>query len=99
MLQTSVLGRYETVYNIAPIPRYEVLREPQRVLEKFLSLKGDVIQIGKSINFTHANKVVAYNYGIDSGRNWEPVQNRMGDTTSVRQFSVNHRAILENIYG
>lgn len=85
-MEETVTGKYETLYEINPLPEYAVQIEPYLV--PFQSLKGeDLIEVVKTKNFSNAEKHSGYFYGLGEMGDADPFSNKLGDLMTRSSFS------------
>lgn len=86
LLQDSVTGECETLYDISPLMKKELLNNPKLAPLVELSKDHDVnlTRVVKTKNYANCNLRSAYNFGFNHvPAGWEPGSNRMGEYLAV----------------
>nr|WFV29669.1 vitellogenin [Ophraella communa] len=79
VMEDTVTGETETIYNIRPLPDYIV--QSRNNEEKYLDLveQGRVIEVLKHKNYSNSNQVPSYSYGFGNVEWGKPASNLMGE--------------------
>lgn len=89
-MEQSVTGRYETLYEINPLPSAALSYQPW--LAPWAAKEGqEVIEITKHKNYSNAQDLVELHFGLSDLKGSEPATNSMGDFFSRSAVS---RAIV-----
>ncbi|XP_017778650.1 PREDICTED: vitellogenin-like [Nicrophorus vespilloides] len=90
-MEETVTGKYETLYEISPLPEYVLQSQPWLVPMPELKNDGEFIEVVKSKNFSRGEERLGYYYGLGSMGRFEPNTNKMGDFFTR---SANSRAVI-----
>nr|UXX33469.1 vitellogenin-like protein [Holotrichia oblita] len=94
-MEETVTGKYETLYELNPLPKYILQSEPQWVpLPELVGDNDEIIEVAKHKNFSRAEQLPSYHYGFSGMGDFEPSTNQMEDLMSRSSFS---RAIITGI--
>lgn len=86
VMEETITGKYETLYEINPLPEYAVQIEPYLV--PFHTLKGeDMIEVIKTKNFSNAEQHSGYFYGLGHMEDSDPLSNKVGELMSRSSLS------------
>jgi hypothetical protein len=77
-IEDTISGRYETLYDITPLPEYVLQSQPWLAPMPEMKGEGEFIEIVKNRNFSRDGNV-GYHYGLGNNVEWEPYSNQMGD--------------------
>ncbi|RZC42857.1 vitellogenin [Asbolus verrucosus] len=80
-MEETVTGISETLYEIHPFPEYVLQTYPWLVPLDNLVGDGEIIEVVKSINYTHSVEYPSYNFGAQGIDDYEP-SNKMADFSS-----------------
>ncbi|XP_017781017.1 PREDICTED: vitellogenin-like [Nicrophorus vespilloides] len=78
-MEDTVTGKYETLYDITPLPEYILQSQPWLVPMPQMKGDGEFIEIVKSKNFSRGEERVGYHFGLGANGKWEPNTNHMGE--------------------
>ncbi|KAJ8985867.1 hypothetical protein NQ317_006241, partial [Molorchus minor] len=78
VMEETVTGNTETMYDIHPIPEYTFQNAP--LMSRLLKLKGnrDIFEVIKHKNYTKNLELPSYHYGLAGMGKWKPATNQMG---------------------
>ncbi|KAL0267736.1 UNVERIFIED_CONTAM: hypothetical protein PYX00_009919 [Menopon gallinae] len=82
IMEDTVEGECEVLYDITPLPKYILQRRPYLAPLYQTVKEENMINIVKTKNFTNCNHRPGYHYGITGMTHWEPTANKMGSFLS-----------------
>lgn len=83
VMERAVTGDCETLYDISPLPRYMLQSHPQWAPMPELNKEKNLIDVGKSTNYSNCDQRMAYHFGISGLTDAKPNTNQMGDFFTV----------------
>lgn len=83
VMEPTVTGNTETMYDVSPIPRYLLQSHPQWAPFPELDSENNFFEVVKTKNYSNAEQRMGYHYGITGTSNFKPGTNQMGDFLSV----------------
>nr|QPN77961.1 vitellogenin precursor [Centris tarsata] len=87
VMEDSVAGKCEVLYDITPLPSHVINARPELVPKPELLTDGHHIDITKTKNFNNCLQRVNYHFGITGETNWEPGSNSNGNFLSKSSTS------------
>ncbi|XP_076296565.1 vitellogenin [Lasioglossum baleicum] len=78
VMEDSVGGKCEVLYDITPLPEYVIRMKPDLVPMPKLKGDGQHIDISKTKNFDRCEQRMGYHFGITGSNRWEPGSNSNG---------------------
>lgn len=95
IMEDTIEGECEVLYDISPLPQYVLQRMPHLVPQPQLVGHGQFIDIVKTKNFTNCKHRPEYHFGLTGLMQWEPTSNKMGDF--LARSSVSRMVISGNL--
>lgn len=86
-MEDTVDGECEVLYDITPLPKYTLQRDPQLAPQPQLAEQGKMIDIVKTKNFDNCKHRPGYHFGLTGITGWEPTSNDMGNFLSRSSVS------------
>ncbi|XP_014217958.1 vitellogenin-like, partial [Copidosoma floridanum] len=86
-MEDSINGVYETLYDISPLPEYVIQSRPELAPLPHLKGNGQLIDIGKTRNFSSSQQHLVYRFGANGYENFVPGSNQMGNFLSRSSVS------------
>lgn len=83
VMEPSVTGKCEVVYDISELPRYVVQSRTSWAPMPEMDDQENLIQVTKTQNFSNCDQLSGYHFGISGMTDADPNTNQMGNAFSV----------------
>lgn len=83
VMEPTVTGECETLYDITPMPRYMLQSRPHLAPMPELNEEENLIKIAKTMNYSNCDRRMAYHFGISGLTSAKPNTNQIEDMLSV----------------
>lgn len=87
VMEPTVTGKCETLYDISPLPEYLIQSRPEWAPLPELQGKGMHYKIVKTKNYDNCEQRLGYHFGLSGANDWEANTNQMGDAVSKSAVS------------
>ncbi|XP_046429082.1 vitellogenin isoform X1 [Neodiprion fabricii] len=87
VMEDSVTGKCEVLYDISPLPDYILQTKPELAPLPQLRGDGQMIDVVKAKNFSHCHQNPTRSYGMEWLNDWEPGTNSNGHFFSKSSMS------------
>lgn len=87
VMEPTVTGKSETLYDISPLPEYLIQTHPEWVPLPELKYDGMHYKIVKTKNYDHSVQRLGYHFGLSGANEWKANTNTMGEAVTKSAVS------------
>lgn len=87
VMEPTITGKCETLYDISPLPEYLIQSHPQWAPLPQLKGNGMHYKIVKTKNYDNCEQRLGYHFGLSGGNEWKANTNTMGEAVSKSAVS------------